>query len=649
MMMRPPALQLELVSVGALLIGCNAILGIDSDYHRVSNGVAGQGNGGKVSAGGSVATGGHHSAGRGGAGGSEAGASSGGEAGEGGVGANGEGGVGANSQAGEGGVGANGGSNSGSGGNGGVSASGGSAGSARGGRGGANASGGKSGAPAGGNGAVTGGTGGQGTGGLSGGTGGGTATGGSAGTATGGTGGSIGAGGTSGGGGTSGSSGTGGTGGSGAGGTGGGSTGPTVNVGQTKQVMDGFGISDLWAPALTSAQADTLFDVNKGIGLSMLRIGMDTTGAPLTSTTWADIALAKARGVGTFFATVPSAPASCKSNNNVNNGGHLLSSCYDSWSTTIASFAAAVKTNAAVDLAGISPANQPDFASCGTASPCNGNYASMLFTANEMVLFVKSVGPKLHALNPPVKLLSPEPAEWLHLWSNNSAAGSSNPLAGSGYDYGHALYADSTAWGLIDVIATQQYDTQVAEQWPSEVSGTKTLWMTEMSGIKWWPEQGPSSDISNGVIVASWIHDAIVNGGASAWSWFWYQATNTDDNEGLVLKNGTVAKRLYTLGNFSKFIRPGYSRVNVTGTIPAGVSLSGYVGPGNTVVIVAINTGASLVSFPLSVVGASPTSFVPWVTSSTDNLASKSAVTVSGGYFTASLGPTSVTTFVGGP
>jgi len=34
-----------------------------------------------------------------------------------------------------------------------------------------------------------------------------------------------------------------------------------------------------------------------------------------------------------------------------------------------------------------------------------------------------------------------------------------------------------------------------------------------MSGIEWWPEGGPSSDISNGVAVAGWIHDALVNGG----------------------------------------------------------------------------------------------------------------------------------------
>ena len=67
-------------------------------------------------------------------------------------------------------------------------------------------------------------------------------------------------------------------------------------------------------------------------------------------------------------------------------GGHVKTSCYDSWSTTIANFAGAQGFYA------MSIGNEPDFASCGTADPCNGNYPTTLFTANEMVAWVKVVG-----------------------------------------------------------------------------------------------------------------------------------------------------------------------------------------------------------------------------------------------------------------
>jgi glucuronoarabinoxylan endo-1,4-beta-xylanase len=172
--------------------------------------------------------------------------------------------------------------------------------------------------------------------------------------------------------------------------------------------------------------------------------------------------------------------------------------------------------------------------------------------------------------------------------------------------------------------------------------------MTEMSGLKWWPEQGPSSDINNGVVVAGWIHDAIVNGQASAWLWWYYQVSLTDDNEGLLLKNGIDTKRHYTLGNFSKFVRPGYTRVDVTGNSSTDLLLSAYKGSGSTVVVVAINKGTGTATVPITISGGTaPATLTPWVTSATDNLVAQPVVTVSGGTFTATLASKTVTTFVG--
>ena len=186
--------------------------------------------------------------------------------------------------------------------------------------------------------------------------------------------------------------------------------------------------------------------------------------------------------------------------------------------------------------------------------------------------------------------------------------------------------------------------------WPADVNGgmpNKEVWQTEMSGVKWWPEQGPTSDINNGVAVAGWIHSALVDGQASAWLWWWYQASGTDDNEGLLLKSGTDTKRHYTLGNFSKFIRPGYMRVDITGTVPTGLLLSAYKGSDGTVVVVAINKSTGSITVPISIAGGTaPASCTPWVTSATANLASKTAVTVSGGSFSAVLASATVTSFV---
>ena len=314
----------------------------------------------------------------------------------------------------------------------------------------------------------------------------------------------------------------------------------------------------------------------------------------------------------------------------------------------------------------MSPANEPDFASCGTAEPCNGNYDTTLYTANEMVAFLKVVGPKLKTAG--VKLIAPEASEWIHFWSNTSASGSvpgnknsSDPLkcgfpatsaacmTGDGYDYGHWLYKDPVAWAALDIVGVHQYDTQVAEPWPADVPDKKPVWQTEMSGVKWWPEGGPSSDINNGVAVAGWLHNALTVGQVNAWCWWWWKAQGAT-NEGLLLSDGTDTKRHYTYGNYTKFVRPGYTRVDITGSSSADVLLTAFKGTDGTVVVVAINKGTAAATVPISIAGGTaPASMTPWVTSSTDNLVSKTAVAVSGGSFTATLASKTVTTFVGKP
>ena len=442
-----------------------------------------------------------------------------------------------------------------------------------------------------------------------------------------------------------------------------------MQLAQTHQTIDGFGINDTFATeAWTAAIADHLFKTDaNGLGLTWLRVGMNSSGNLVNNSVQsADMKLARDRGAKVIGSTW-SPPASCKTNNSEKDGGHTKPSCYESWGDTIAKFAA---DNG---LYAMSIGNEPDFASCGDAEPCNGNYETTVYTAKELVAFAKVAGPKLQAKG--VKAIVGEASEWIHTWSNESAKGSvpsnknssdplkcgfppSNPAcdAGDGYDYGHWLAKDPAAWAAVDILGVHEYDTQRAEPWPADVPTRKPVWQTEMSGVKWWPEQGNGSGasltgsktIENGVAVAGWIHSALVVGDASAWFWWFYKAYYTDDNEGLYNKNGDDTKRHYTFGNYSKFVRPGYVRVDVAGPIPTDVLLSGYKGNDGTVVVVAINEGTAAANVPITISGGSaPAMMTPWVTSATLDLKSQTAVAVSGSKFTAALPGMSVTTFVG--
>jgi O-glycosyl hydrolase len=142
-------------------------------------------------------------------------------------------------------------------------------------------------------------------------------------------------------------------------------------------------------------------------------------------------------------------------------------------------------------------------------------------------------------------------------------------------------------------------------------------------------------------------------GEASAWCWWWYGAPyyTSDDNEGLALIKGNSqkAKRYYTYGNFSKYIRPGQKIVNVTGTdkLPAKVLLTASKDDAGKVVIVAVNETTSEQTVPITISGGTaPASFTPIVTDKDNNWKEGTAVSVSGGVLTATLAKMSVTTFV---
>jgi len=451
----------------------------------------------------------------------------------------------------------------------------------------------------------------------------------------------------------------------------------TVQLAATHQTIQGFGINTALMPSGKTFPVDKLFTTTAtdSIGLSILRIGMNTDG----SLTGQFISESKAKNpdlkvIGSCW----SAPAACKSNNNVKQGGYLLQdkgTCMNDWATAIANFAKDQK------LYAMSIANESDFASCASKGPpCTDDYETMTYTAKQMVSWVKVAGAKIRQIAPNTKVIAPEASEWIHAWSNASGTGStvtshphsSDPLNcgcysttldatgcaqacidGGGYDYGHWLWKDQDAWKAFDIFGVHEYDSQKAFAWPADVNGgkrDKEIWQTEMSGVKYWPEEGPSTDINNGLVVAGWIHSALTVGEASAWLWWWYESYFQNDNEGLAIVQGTstIARRYFVLGNYSKFIRPGYTAVEVTGNSNADVLLSGFKGPDGTVVVVAVNKGASQVTLPIAIAGGTaPAMMTPNVTSATDNIKPGTAVPVSGGSFMAALASKTVTTFVG--
>jgi O-glycosyl hydrolase len=456
-----------------------------------------------------------------------------------------------------------------------------------------------------------------------------------------------------------------------------------VRLDQEKQTIQGFGVNAcLMTGNMFNVDECFGLDGNDALGMSILRIGMDTGGGHRGVPSGWERARTQynAKIIGSCW----SAPGDWKTNGQENDGGHLKEQYYTQWAERIANYA---KNN---NLYAMSIANEADFSSaCAGSPPCTDHYASMTYTGKQMVAFVKEARKAFDKICPNVKLIAPEASLWIHVWSNISPDGTVLPGApnggyhssdphdcgcfsneiteeaaakcsencknGGGYDYGHWLAKDEEAWNAIDLLGVHEYESQVAYPWPDDVTGgvrTKEIWQTEMSGVMYWPEQGPSITIDNGVAVARWIQSALMVGEASAWCYWWYGPPyySSNDNEGLayIQNNNQKAKRYYTFGNYSRYIRPGHKIVNITGTdnLPEKVLLTASKDDAGKVVIVAVNENASAQSVEIAIAGGTaPASFKSYVTNGNENWKEGSA-SIAGGVLTMELEKMSVTTFV---
>jgi glucuronoarabinoxylan endo-1,4-beta-xylanase len=367
-----------------------------------------------------------------------------------------------------------------------------------------------------------------------------------------------------------------------------------VTLGSQKQFIRAIGGMShaAWAGDLTVAERSLAFGNGDGqLGFSALRIPV-TDGSPDS----ANVATAKAAiAAGAIVFASP-----------WNAAGTMSSSQFASYATHLNDFVAYMK-NQGVDLYAISVQNEPDYGMqsgwrAWSASLCHDfvlNYGSMITT----------------------KLISCE-----------------------SFNYDKSYYDpvlnDSGALANVAVLGTHLYGTAVSNYaYPlfDQKGAGKERWMTEhytdsTTDANSWP---------NALGVATEMHHAFVDGQFNLYTW-WYIVRSY----GPISSNGMVSKRGWCMAQFSKFIRPGFYRVDGTATPTSGVYLSAYKGTSD-VVIVIVNTNNSAEPLTISIDGSSIASYDRFTTSSSKSLANDGTVDVSNGSVTLSLDAQSVTTLHG--
>ncbi len=160
-------------------------------------------------------------------------------------------------------------------------------------------------------------------------------------------------------------------------------------------------------------------------------------------------------------------------------------------------------------------------------------------------------------------------------------------------------------------------------------------------------QQGRDYGMDSALLLANIVHDDLTIGGVTSWQ-YWIAVSKYNFRDGLIYTREygeqiEETKRLWALGNYSRFVRPGALRVEVA-TDNDLVRASAYLDPASgALTLVVINNSASPQPVVFTPVDPDRGTLSVYETSETHNL----ALVYSGAALDAhTLAPTSVTTFV---
>jgi glucuronoarabinoxylan endo-1,4-beta-xylanase len=331
-----------------------------------------------------------------------------------------------------------------------------------------------------------------------------------------------------------------------------------------------------------------LFGTGNGqLGMSLFRVYIDETRQ--------DEARSNSKLAHSYGAKVLGSswsPPNSMKNNNDAIGGSLLPSAYGAFANYLAEAAQEI------DLDYVSPQNESDF--------LPGNYGGCAWSSAD-----------------------------IETWCQNNAPTVGKPIVvAESYNFNQALtdptLNNSKAAKNVAVVAGHLYGASAAV-YQNALDRGKPVWMTEHCLEE--------NDFNAAMQTAREISDCM-NCHYSAYIWWWINAGKTS-----FINGSTIDTRGYMFGQFSRFIRPGSVRVGATYTPQPGVFITAYrVNGGCTIVALNENTGP--VNQQFNIQNGTATRLQGFQTSSNQNMADIGSFNVTGGNFSATLPPQSLTTFV---
>lgn len=340
----------------------------------------------------------------------------------------------------------------------------------------------------------------------------------------------------------------------------------TIDASNQKQVIDGFGASSAWHGQLSLSEIDAAFGNNSlsQLGLSILRVRIDPN-----PNYWLDertnAQRAKAKGV-TVLASPWSPPASMKTNNNVV-GGELKPDSYAAYATHLNNFC---KYCGVIDV--VSLQNEPNI---------GVTYESCWWNPSQILKFCQENVPSIQT-----PFMIPE--------AFNFDKSYSDPVLDDSLANAHVPYIGGHIYGAVPFSYTKA------------INNGKKIWMTE--------HYIEGDDIDACVTLASEIADCM-NDNMNAYVYWWLREGTTN----LMASGGALKKKGYTMVHFSKFVRPGYRRIDAKFEPQYHVFLVAFKGDGKTVLVV-VNQNPTPRTQTFTLKNDTVTGFVKYRTDADKNL-----------------------------
>ncbi|KAK3688277.1 glycoside hydrolase family 30 protein [Podospora appendiculata] len=401
----------------------------------------------------------------------------------------------------------------------------------------------------------------------------------------------------------------------------------TVDLSKTYQTIDGFGTSQAFQRAVQMSKLpeaeqrhalDLLFSTTNGAGLTILRNGIGSSpdmssdhmvsiapknpGGPTkdpiyawdgsdNKQLWVSQEAVNTYGVKTIYADAWSAPGYMKTNGNDANGGSLCgvtgAKCSSGdWRQAYADYLVRYiqfykESNVTITHLGF--LNEPELTT---------SYASMRSSAQQAADFIKLLHPTLQKANLGSVAIACCDAEG---WSSQAAM----------------LSGLKPVDDLLGIITAHSYTSSPS----SPMNSKHPVWQTEAADLQgaWTSAWYASGGAGEGWTWANNVYTALVGANASAYLyWVGAQAGNTNSHM-IHLANGKAepSKRLWALGQWSRFVRPGAVRVATAGST-SGVKTAAFRNVDGSVAVVFLNSGGAEAKVGVKVTGAG--SAKAWVT-----------------------------------